>query len=165
MSATTSHYYRERAGYDSSIEESFRIELPAPWLAEAMGLRIRSGQEPGFVDESGEIKFFDPSVSAPGFQVGMVDRDAFLGMLEREGLSAIWVIAGEKGTFGGDELIGGFGGRLMHTGVYAIEAGRWSRSLYHEREKPVPDQLRRFLGFEPSEVMLAEYTRPDTETG
>lgn len=165
VSATTSHYYRERAGYDYSIEESFRIELPAPWLAEAMGLRIRSGQEPVFVDESGEIKFFDPSVSAPGFQVGMVDRDAFLGMLEREGLSAIWVIAGEKGTFGGDELIGGFGGRLMHTGVYAIEAGRWSRSLYHEREKPVPDQLRRFLGFEPSEVMLAEYTRPDTETG
>ena len=154
---TTSHYLSERGGYDYSVDETVRIELPAPWLAEAMGLRLLDGRKPTFVDSDGKIRFFDPSVVEPGHQAALVDRDAFLAMLDREGLAAIWVVAGEKGVFGGKDAYRGFGGRVLHTGIYTLETGGFVRSMHLDREKPNAEQLEVLLGVAPTEEILSRY--------
>ena len=144
---TTAGYLCEKGNYDYSIDETIRIELPAPWLSEAMGLRLRDGRQPTFVDRDGQIRFFDPSVSEPGYQAGLVDRDFFLAMLEREGLAPIWIIAGEKGVFGGGQPNRGFGGRVLHTGIYRLgDNGPMLHEMHTEHERPRPEQLQAFLG-------------------
>ncbi|WP_162960715.1 hypothetical protein, partial [Pseudomonas aeruginosa] len=66
-----------------------------------MSLRMASGRAPHFVDGSGTVRFLDPSVSQPGPGAALVDRDAFFDMLKREGLEALWLIAGEKDVSAG----------------------------------------------------------------
>ncbi|AHG65395.1 hypothetical protein [Advenella mimigardefordensis] len=151
---TCAHYLSERGGYDYSIDETVRIELPAPWLAKEMGLRLQDGQKPTFVDVDGEICFFDPSVIEPGYQAALVDRDAFLAMLDRKGLAAIWVVAGEKGVFGGKDGYGGFGGRVLHTTVYTLGENGFKKNQYRSREKPSPEQLEKLLEDKPTEELL-----------
>jgi hypothetical protein len=109
-----------------------------------MGLRLRDGQQPVYVDAKDQVRFFDPSVTLPGYQAALVDRDEFLAMLDREKLAVVWVIAGEKGVFGGHD---GFGGRMLHTGVYRVGTDGLERHSFHtERERPSAEQLRRLVG-------------------
>jgi hypothetical protein len=147
--ATVATYTCERGGYDYSVDKTVSVELPAPWLANAMGLRLSNGQKLTYVGESGEVLFYDPSVNEEGPQAALVDRDAFLLMLEREDLAAIWVIAGEKGIFGGRDSSMGFGGRILHTAIYWIEGDDFASQFYWEREDPSAEQLRIFFGENP----------------
>ena len=111
-------YSRESSGYDWSIDETIHVELPAPWLADQMGLRMKGGHSPVFVNADGRTTFMDPSVLEPGPSGALVDREAFLLALEQRDLAAIWVIAGEKSAYGGPDGAMGFGGRLNHTAIY-----------------------------------------------
>ncbi|TRO89472.1 hypothetical protein FKB34_14535 [Glycocaulis profundi] len=161
--ASVAEYYCERGGYDYSIEKSVSIHLPAPWLVNALKLRLANGRKLNFVDGKGRVQFFDPSVVQSGPRAGLVDRDAFLTALAREGLSAIWVIAGEKGIYGGGDSSQGFGGRVLHTGVYRLVDGEWDRRIYFEREDPSADQLKGF--FHPDGVPEGLTVRADVLTG
>lgn len=144
--ATVADYLCERGGYDYSIDKTISVELPAPWLATAMGLRLSDGKRLTYVGAKGEVLFYDPSVDERGPQSALVDRDAFLAMLDRKGLSAVWIIAGEKGVFGGSNSGMGFGGRLLHTAIYRMKDGDFTRQFFSEREVPSSEQLRMFLG-------------------
>lgn len=158
--ASVAEYYCERGGYDYSIENSVSVHLPAPWLVEALGLRLANGRKLNFVDSKERVQFFDPSVAQSGPRAGLVDRDAFLAALKREGLSAIWVIAGEKGAYGGRDARHGFGGRMLHTGIYRLVDGEWDRRMHFEREDPSADQLKGF--FHPDPVPAGLTVRIDT---
>lgn len=158
--ASVAEYYCERGGYDYSIENSVSVHLPAPWLVDALGLRLANGRKLNFVDSKDRIQFFDPSVGQSGPRAGLVDRDAFLTALKREGLSAIWVIAGEKGTYGGSDARQGFGGRVLHTGIYRLVDGQWDSRMYFEREDPSAGQLNGF--FHPEAVPAGLTVRIDT---
>lgn len=142
--ATVASYTCESGGYDYSIDRTVSVEIPAPWLAKAMGLRLASGKSPIYVDDSGRTIFYDPSVVEAGPAAALVDRDAFLQMLEREGLSAIWVIAGEKGAYGGGDP--GFGGRMLHTAIYQLDGDGFSRLFHSDWERPSEEQLAKFFG-------------------
>jgi hypothetical protein len=157
---TTAEYYHERGGYDYSIDETIRVKLPAPWLAEALDLSLFDGRQPRFVDPSGETRFFDPSVSEPGHAAALVDRDKFLSMLRRENLSAVWIISGEKGVFGGRDPHRGYGGRICHTAIYRMDANGFSREFHSEREYPIEEQLESFLGSQPPPEISKAYSRP-----
>lgn len=146
--ATVAKYRCESGGYDFSIDRTVSVEMPAPWLAEAMGLRLTSGKSPIYVDASGRDMFYDPSVVEAGPAAALVDRDAFLQMLEREDLSAIWVIAGEKGAYGGSDH--GFGGRMLHTAIYQLDGEGFSRLFHSDWERPSEEQLAKFFGEEQS---------------
>lgn len=156
---TTAHYLSERGGYDYSVDETVRIELPAPWLAKAMELRLQDGQKPTFVNVDGEICFFDPSVIEPGYQAALIDRNVFLTMLDRKGLAAIWVVAGEKGVFGGKDAYRGFGGRVLHTAVYTFGENGFKKTQHRDREKPSAEQLEELLEEKPTEELLLKYAR------
>ena len=75
----------------------------------------------------------------------MVSRDYFLSKLTSAGLEPIWVLAGEKRVYAGQDLgvsMGGFGGTLYHTTAFTTEAGTL-RSLGTRTEFSAPsgDQL------------------------
>ncbi len=93
---TVADYLCEKGGYDYSIEKSVGLQMPAPWLLTSIESRLVNGRALTYAGADGKIMFFDPSAMQPGPQAALVDRDAFLETLEREGLNAIWVIAGEQ---------------------------------------------------------------------
>jgi hypothetical protein len=144
--ATVASYTCERGGYDYSIDRTVSIEIPAPWLAMAMGLRLASGRSPIYVDASGRHMFYDPSVVEAGPAAALVDRDTFLQILDREDLSAVWVIAGEKSVYGGRDLGSGFGGRLLHTAIYHLDNEGFSRHFHKDWQHPSESQLAEFFG-------------------
>ena len=143
---TTATYTCERGEYDYSIDRTIRVELPAPWLADSMVLRMQSGRSPVFVDSDGQNTFMDPSVLEPGPPAALVDRSAFLRVLDQLDLAAIWVIAGQKGVYGGRGAPMGFGGCLNHTALYRLEGDGFSRSFYKKWDLPHRDQLESMFG-------------------
>ena len=144
------YYECESGGYDYSINRTVRVAMPAPWLAQKMGLRLASGRSLIFVDSEGRDMFYDPSVVEDGPAAALVDRDAFLKILNRQDLSAIWVIAGAKSAYGGSAGGMGFGGQLRHTGIYHLDDEGFARHLYIDRQHPSPDQLKKFFGEDPA---------------
>ncbi len=143
---TIASYACESGDYDYSIDQTIIFKIPAPWLAEKMGLRLSSGRSLIFVGSDGQGTFYDPSVVESGPAGALVDRDAFLQMLNRQDLSAIWVIAGEKSAYGGIQVGSGFGGRLRHTAIYRLDDNRFKRHLYTDRIHPNSSQLEAFSG-------------------
>ncbi len=161
---TVASYTCERGNYDYSIDRTVSVEIPAPWLAEAMKLRLASGRSPIYIGSDGREIFFDPSVLEAGPAAALVDRDAFLRMLDREKLSAIWVIAGEKTAFGGSDYQLSFGGRLLHTAIYHVEGDGFARHFHTDWEHPSKDQLKEFFKGEPVPSGIATKMQSPTKS-
>ena len=146
---TVASYLCESGGYDYSIDLTISVKMPAPWLSKGMGLRLSSGRSLIFVNSDGRKTFYDPSVVESGPAAALVDRDAFLRVLDQQDLSAIWVIAGEKNAYGGSDAGSGFGGCLRHTAIYRLDGDDFTRNLYTDRIHPTASQLEEFFGEEP----------------
>lgn len=139
---TVTEYVCEGGNHDASVTQAVNVTLPAPWLIEAMGLHLSDGRRATFDDASKVKRFFDPSVTAAGPQAGLVDRNAFLATLDRAGLAPLWVIAGEKGVYGG--MGDRFGGRRDFTSLYWLEKGTWNDPQpRHEEFQAHPAQRSR----------------------
>ncbi|MFT8613413.1 MAG: AAA family ATPase [Gluconobacter oxydans] len=118
----TAEYTAESAGYDYSITQNITLNLPAKWLMDALGLRLTDGKSIEYRNAASEVVFMDPSVHRMGRNAALVDRAAFLDMLAREELVAIWAVAGDKSVFG--ELHSdGFGGRRTFTRLFHSDGG------------------------------------------
>ena len=115
---TVAEYSQERGGWDYSIDETIRIYLPAPWLVEKLGLKLIDGRRAVYANQNGNTLFKDPSISEDGPSAALINKKLFIEMLEREGLSAIWIIAGEKGGYGQEDQ--DFVGRRVHSCVYQL---------------------------------------------
>ena len=155
---TVASYTCSSQGYDCSVDKTIRVIIPAPWLSKAMGLRLSSGRSLIFVNSDGRETFYDPSVVEPGRPAALVDRDTFLDVLDRQRLSAIWVIAGQKNALSGSDASPRFGGRLNYTALYNIKDESFSCCLYTNRIHPTKRQLREFFGKGP--IPLGMETRP-----
>ena len=143
---TTARFSRESGGYDFSLERTVSLEIPAPWLASAMGLHWANGHHPVYEDAANVARFVDPSIDAPGPTAALVDRDSFLKVLEREGLAAVWILSGEKSAYGGRDAGRGFGGSITHSTLYNFD-GAWHQSpTKTERAHPAAEQLAEFFG-------------------
>ena len=110
---------------DNSVEESFTLHLPSTAAMKLLDLRLRSGKRPEYVDATGVLRWQDPSLHTHGAGAGVVSRDYFLERLARAGLEPVWILAGEKNVYAGQDLGGGngFGGRLHHTTVFIVDGG------------------------------------------
>ena len=146
---TVASYICESGGYDYSIDRTVSVQVPALWLSKSMGIQLSSGRSLIFVNSDGKETFYDPSVVEPGPAAALVDRDSFLRTLGKQGLSAIWVIAGEKSAYGGGQMGSGFGGRLRHTAIYRLDGDDFTRCLYTEPIHPTAGQLQKLFGEEP----------------
>lgn len=110
---------------DNSVDESFTLHLPSAAVMKLLGLRLRSGRKPEYVDAAGVLRWQDPSLHTRGAGAGAVSRDYFLEHVAQAGFEPVWIVAGEKNVYGGQELGGGagFGGRFYHTTAFTIEDG------------------------------------------
>ncbi|MCB9609833.1 MAG: SIR2 family protein [Polyangiaceae bacterium] len=78
---------------DYSVDETYDISLPAPWLVDF--LNLEHGQFDGtWVDAAGETLFWDPSISEEGHSALLMRRDV-LSRLEQEGYTLVWLGLGE----------------------------------------------------------------------
>jgi len=139
---TVAEYVAEANGYDGSLRESINLNLPARWIMEALDLRLTDGRSILYQDATGIVRFWDPSVSEAGHGAALVDRRAFLDLLQHEGLVAIWAVAGEKNAYG-QEPSDGFGGRFTFTRLFHSE-GDDIRALdrLDSFDDPTADQVR-----------------------
>jgi hypothetical protein len=115
---TFAKYAAERGGYDYSLEGSINTYLPAPWLIQKLGLRLIDGRTLCYADAKGQTLFKDPSVHKAGPSTALIDKTAFLDLLDKENLVPVWIIAGEKGAYG--EHDDDFVGRRAHSFVYSL---------------------------------------------
>ncbi|HEX2020071.1 MAG TPA: hypothetical protein VGO17_14125 [Aurantimonas sp.] len=158
----TAEYKAESIGYDYSITQNITLNLPAGWLIDALGLRLSDGRSIEYRNAGGEVMFMDPSVHRAGRSAALVDRAAFLDMLAREELVAIWAVAGEKSVFG--ELHSdGFGGRRAFTRLFHSDAGALQGLPRFETfEKPSRRQRAILLG-EDAEGLVDDEEDADVE--
>lgn len=134
----------ETQSSDNSIEEGFTLRVPAAWLMRTLGVKLRNGKAPEYVDNNGIARLVDPSLRTRGPSAGVVSQDAFLRGLERAGLEAVWVIAGEKNVYAAQAVsTTGFGGSVYHTTVYRLEEGGLTcDGELVEDHPPTTDQLK-----------------------
>lgn len=134
---------------DNSVDDGFSLYLPSSGVIKVLDLHLRSGKAPEYVDTGGNLRWQDPSLRSRGSGAGVVSHDYFLGKLAGAGLEPVWVLAGEKNVYAGQDVgasIGGFGGGLYHTTVFAAEVGSLksfgTRTEFHAPSAEQLDKLK-----------------------
>lgn len=130
---TTIGYLAEDRGYDQSLAVTVQARLPRPWLMKALDLRLGDGRAIEYVDSDSRVVFQNPTAEDGSTTTALIDRTAFLEVLSREKLAAVWLIAGEKNVYGqayGD----GFGGRrhyvrVAHSAGHSLTIGNRETKL------------------------------------
>ena len=137
----------EGNGNDNSVDDGFSLYLPSSGVINMLDLHLRSGKAPEYVDVGGTLRWQDPSLRSRGSGAGVVSRDYFLNKLASASLEPVWVLAGEKNVYAGQDFgvsRGGFGGSLYHTTAFAMDAGTLTsfgtRTDFHA---PSADQLEK----------------------
>lgn len=87
--------YADDSGYDHSFEFALKAHFPSEWLAHQLHLRW-SGCRADFVDKSGSVVAFDPSVKSAGPSVLLVDKLRLRRALARSGYTIVWLYEGYK---------------------------------------------------------------------
>lgn len=130
---------------DNSIDETFGLYLPTSDLMKLLDVRLRDGRIPDLIDAQGILRWQEPALKELGSGAAVVSRDYFLNMLAEAGLEPVWVLAGEKNVYAGQDLGSsrGFGGRVYHTTTYTIDSGSVKVvGTITEQHKPSPRQLQ-----------------------
>lgn len=139
--ALTLNYLAEDSGYDQSLARTVDAELPSPWLINSLGLRLHDGRKIAYVDDAGQIIYQDPSSEERSITAALVDQKAFLAMLKRERLAAVWLIGGEKNVYGRHS--DGFGGRRHYARVLHTTGGDLvTEKRASKLDEPSKDQLQ-----------------------
>ena len=98
---SSTEYLNENSGYDSSLSDTLDIKLPNKWFVNEMCLR-QSLNDGEWVNEEGEVVFFDPSVSSccingnSSSGVLMADKKILLDFLDKNGYTLFWTLNAEK---------------------------------------------------------------------
>jgi len=139
----------EGNGNDNSVDDGFSLYLPSSGVIKVLDLHLRSGKAPEYVDAGGSLRWQDPSLRSRGSGAGVVSHKYFLGKLASAGLEPVWVLAGEKNVYAGQDVgvsMGGFGGCLYHTTAFAMEAGvlksLGTRAEFHAPSAEQLEQLK-----------------------
>lgn len=88
-------YLKESKGFDCSVDDSYRLRLPAEVLMTKLGLQW-TGRGAEFTTSSGELVAQDPTANAPGPDALLLRADALQDLQQREKLTICWAVLGEK---------------------------------------------------------------------
>ena len=111
-------YSSERGDTDCSLDDSITLNLPRAELLGPLGLHW-AGSGADFLDATGQLAAFDPTVAEQGPSALLVRTDLLRDFLAREQLSLCWVVTGEKQVMGAN-LRGNYLGRLSVSGAYTL---------------------------------------------
>jgi hypothetical protein len=76
-----------------------------------------------YVNQTGEIVAFNPSVLERGPEFVLVDFDKFLKSARAKNLSLVWTVLGERELPGGMSM-GDFPGAFEFSGLYWVDRGK-----------------------------------------
>lgn len=114
--AKTSLRYSHETGYDCSVDENIRIQIPSKLVYDNINPEItRDGI---IYDSNKEIIAFDPSVIIEGPSALLVKHETFLEFLKKHDYDILWNIIGERRLIGGDLKVWKGGQELY--GVYRL---------------------------------------------
>ncbi len=128
-------YEWESGNQDHSITDSISFYLPSKTLISGLDLSAASGEKVGqWVDTSGHLAFFDPSVLEQGPSYALIRTDLLLSWLEQQGLQLAWLVGGEKYLSANKSTK--FYGRLVFSGAYFIAADGLKGNNWFIKEEP-----------------------------
>lgn len=106
---------------DCSHSGSVSVRLPSKWLVNEMRLEHKY-LDGRFYDKKGNLIVYTTSVSEEFFpSTLLIDKNALINFLKKNGYAIFWTLLGEKQMIGGDHQ---FKGRLDISGVYGIMPGK-----------------------------------------
>ncbi|WP_417848191.1 AVAST type 2 anti-phage system protein Avs2 [Thalassoglobus sp.] len=132
---TNESFMRESGSSDHSIRDTVLMELPSKELFEGMQLSW-SGNASEFMDGSGTVVIFDPSVLEKGPASLLVRRDKFLDFLHKEDLDVVWIVTGEKMRVGGSLSQKEYLGHMEIGGYYYFDSEVLTGSLKPKFKSP-----------------------------
>lgn len=121
------NYTREHGSFDCSVDESFMLRLPHRELLASLEIRW-TGQNAEYADAGGNLIAFDPTAANEGSDDLLIKKTALANYLEREALSLIWVVTGEKRAIGPSMEYRHLGS-LSLSGIYRFVDGEAVGSL------------------------------------
>ena len=124
----------ESGGFDCSIEEGYSLHLPHQDFIGRLGLRW-SGNGADFLDKSGELAAFDPTVHDDGPSALLLRKESLNGYLKANGLAFCWTIIGEKWGIGGDSRTEHRGYATI-SGAYSYLDGKLEGFLHYRKKSP-----------------------------
>ncbi|MHB9053604.1 MAG: AVAST type 2 anti-phage system protein Avs2 [Thermoleophilia bacterium] len=119
---TDDQYLSSGSHIDCSTEETIRIKLPSKWIFTKMNLEQKYTDGRLYWDET----FVSTDIS---FHCGMnniliMKKKSLIEFLEKNDLSIVWTLLGEKDVIGGDIGTGRHEGRLEISGSYKLNRRR-----------------------------------------
>ena len=112
-------YFAERGGFDCSIEESFKLNLPCNDLVDHLGLKMTySGVD--YADENDNIVIQDPTAHEAGPTALLLNKTLAEDYLLQNNLTICWTVLGEKQIIGGHPRDKSYG-RLEMSGAYHLK--------------------------------------------
>jgi hypothetical protein len=112
-------YLGETNGFDCSLDESIRLQLPISELVDDMGMRW-SGEGADYLDITGQPAVIDPTAHGNGPTALLLREDFFREFLVQKGLALCWTILGEKRVIG-TRHIPKYVFSLRMTGAYVLD--------------------------------------------
>jgi len=129
----TTEYFLWEEEFDCSKTSAIHFYKPVEFIVKNLKLQS-SAKEGEFVDDSGQLICFDPSVSNKSISGLLIRKDALLDFLEKEDLVLCWSVIGEKQILGNFRANKDYPGRLNISGLYTLEKDGISGKLSFEKE-------------------------------
>lgn len=89
-------YEKESGNDDLSAETSIRFYIPSVYMIENMHLCFDRNNFNRWLDDSGKLVFFDPSIEFNGPSFALLDCQSIDNFLTEKNLVLVWLIGGEK---------------------------------------------------------------------
>ena len=106
---------------DCSHSGSVSVKLPCKWLVNKMNLQHKY-LDGRFFDKNGNLIMFVTSIFEENFPSALlIDKQALIDFLDKNGYAVFWTLLGEKQLIGGSHYREDFVGRLEISGVYALD--------------------------------------------
>lgn len=126
---TTTSYFSQKSGYDCSIDEGFRICIPAKEIVQEMNLNW-AGYEGEWCDAQNNLLAFDPSVREKGPGCMLIRKENLLSYLNDKEYDILWIIIGAKSMLGGSMYSAQrFKGELKINGAARLEEDKVFTSI------------------------------------
>ena len=114
-------YFSESGGFDCSVEQSFKLNLPCRDVVDHLGLRMTyNGVD--YADENGNLVIQDPTAHETGPTALLMNKAFAENYLLENSLTICWTVLGEKQVIGGHPRDKSYD-RLEMSGAYTLTRG------------------------------------------
>lgn len=117
----TDDSYLNEFTLDCSHSGSVSVKLPCKWLVNNMDLHHNKHLDGRFFNKQANLVTLATSIFEDTFPSALlIDKQAFINFLNKNGYTIFWTLLGEKQLIGGSLSREGFVGRLEISGAYAM---------------------------------------------